>query len=140
MNTLTRFEDRRQHRSHQTNRAIELQLEHLLEQYQFHAMVVCDRDGLRLSSVGDDVDHQCIAAFTPYIGEAVGEDRDGFESDLIDELGTFEDPTHVAVRSFPAQGAKLYVCVISPRRDGVDVALNHAVEGIRRIFRTTKAA
>lgn len=140
MNTLTQFDDRRKHRSNQTNRAIELQLEHLLDQYQFHTMVVCDRDGLRLSSVGDDVDHQCVAAFTPYIGEAVGQDREGFASDLLDELGDFEDPTHVAVRSFPAQGAKLYVCAISPRRDGVDVALDHAVAGIRRIFETTKAA
>jgi hypothetical protein len=140
MNTITRFDDRRKRRSHKTQRAIELQLAHVVEEYQFEAMVVSDRDGLYLSHSGDVEQLDCIAAYAPYIGESVGSDREGFKKDLLEELELGEDARHVEVRSFPSRGVKLYVCVISPRRDGVDIALDHTIEGIRRIFRTTKAA
>ena len=140
MNTLTRIDDRRKKRSANTHRAIELQLEHVVEQYRFYAMVVANRDGLYVTSAGEAVDVDCIAAFAPYIGEAVGEDREGFKQDLLDEIDVGDAPKHVEVRSFPAEGQKLYVCAVSPRRDGVDIALDHTVEGIRRIFRTTRAA
>jgi hypothetical protein len=140
MNTLTRFDDRRKKRSANTHRAIELQLEHVVEQYKFYSMVVSNRDGLYVASAGEAIDRDCVAAYSPYIGEALGEDREGFKHDLLDEIEVGEAPKHVAVRSFPAEGAKLYVCVVSPRRDGLDVALDHTVQGIRRIFRATRAA
>ncbi len=125
--------ERRQERSEQTKEAIRLQLKHVKEEYGFEFLAVGDTYGHYVTGSSDPELEKMLATFAPRLFEADDVTRAELEEMLREELQLDSDEAYVDVRKFSVRGMEMFVCVVSPRRDGVEKALEHSIQGIKRI-------
>lgn len=130
--------ERREKRSKETKEAIRLQLKHVREQYGFDFLAVGDSYGYYITGSSDPELEEMLASFAPKIAEASGERREELESNLLEEILPDAESAYVDIRQFPVRGMDMFVCVVSPRKDGVEAALDHTIEGIQRISQDTR--
>jgi hypothetical protein len=125
--------ERRQERSEETKEAIRLQLKHVKEQYGFEFLAVGDSYGYYITGSSDPELEEMLATFAPKIFEADDITREELEETLRQEIEPASEAAYIEVRKFPVRGMEMFICVVSPRRDGVAEALDHSINGIKRI-------
>jgi hypothetical protein len=125
--------ERRHERSEETKKAIRLQLKHVKEQYGFEFLAVGDSYGYYITGSSDPELEEMLATFAPRIFEADEDERAELEQALREEIRPESEKSYFEVRKFPVRGMEMFICVVSPRRDGVEDALDHAITGIKRI-------
>lgn len=125
--------ERREERSEKTKEAIRLQLKHVKEEYGFEFLAVGDSYGYYITGSSDPELEEMLASFAPKIFEADEVQRTELEEALREEIRPASDDAYFDVRKFPVQGMDMFICVVSPRRDGVDDALDRCIAGIERI-------
>ena len=125
--------ERRQERSEETKEAIRLQLKHVKDQYGFEFLAVGDSYGYYITGSSDPELEEMLATFAPKIFEADTDERHELEEALREEIQPESEDAYFEVRKFTVQGMEMFICVVSPRRDGVGDALDHAISGIKRI-------
>jgi hypothetical protein len=125
--------ERRDERSEETKEAIRLQLKHVKEEYGFEFLAVGDSYGRLITGSGDPELEEILATFAPRILEADDATREELEETLREEIQPESEKAYFEVRKFTVRGMDMFICVVSPRRDGVDRALDHSIQGIKRI-------
>lgn len=125
--------ERRQERSTETKEAIRLQLKHIQDQYGFEFLAVGDSYGYCITGSGDPELEEMLATFAPRLFEADEVTRAELDATLIEEIRPNADDAYIEVRKFSVRGMDMFIWVVSPRRDGVDKALEHCIQGIKRI-------
>lgn len=125
--------ERREERSKETKEAIRLQLKHVKKEYGFEFLAVGDSYGYYITGSSDPEVEEVLATFAPRIFEADDITREELVELLREEVQPDSEDAYFEVRKFPVRGMEMFICVVSPRRDGVDEALNHCIQGIKRI-------
>lgn len=126
--------ERRQVRSNQLARALELYFDTIAGAFDLSHVVLADHSGLVQTCHGDPDDGYALAAYAPMLGRAV----DPFTRDRIAESlqqyvpGATTD--RISLRTFELHGETLYAIVVGPGGAARDVALTRVMAGARRIL------
>ena len=129
--------ERRLERSANTQRAMTLQLEHVLKLYGMRNFTLCDQNGLVIAHAGYHEESDTIAAWAPLLAKCTDRHkRSRHLQQLLSQLDCAHD-LDLQVRSFHLDGARLYLCIAGSPGAQLDVGLYRAVEGLRRIYRET---
>ena len=123
---MTTSAERRRRRSHDTLKALHLQLDACRRAGELDGMVLSDQDGLLLAATGDPEACDEIAAQLPLIGQRVSE----FEGVLL----SAENGWRVRMRRFRVGRSELYLAAIGGAATTSERELGRGIGGATRIL------
>lgn len=119
--------ERRFRRSEQPALALTYQLQASAERAGVNAMLLSDGDGLLVAgSPWGATEAEEMAAILPLLA------RGGHFAGIL--LGERSVGRAVHVRSFTAEETDLFICAVGKTGDGVELEVQTAIEGVRRIL------
>lgn len=129
--------DRRTRRSEETQQAVNYQLEYVRDNQGLGFLVVANEEGVFLAGTGDRTRNEILAAWATELACAEEDNRPRLEAELQQHLFGDETEAAVEVRPFSVSGMPMYLCAAGAPESQSDDALEHTINGVKRIFRTT---
>lgn len=128
--------ERRRRRSERLRDALHLQLEACAQNYGVPSMSLGDERGLIVAGAGhwEDVD-EALVAFAPLLCRVYDRGERARLVSAMREMLPRLPHDHVSVRRFQSGGQRLYLCAMGQRSRHKDVAMMHAISGLRRILK-----
>lgn len=129
-------QERRRNRSELTHPALQLQLGHVRDEFDFEEVILATGEGLKVAWAGDDVQADVLAAASPEL------DQTSQHAALMEAIGphlSSLDGREIVVRRFEIDEVPLYLCVVARQQSDVREAMSRMQDGVRRIFSTTVA-
>ncbi len=127
--------ERRRRRSAHMRQAVHYQLASCAENYGVPSLSLGDERGLMVGGAGliSTVD-EALVAFAPLLCRAHMRTQRTWLVQAMREVLPELRHRHVSVRRFQVGGESLYLCALGRRGSHKEVAMNHAITGLRRIL------
>ncbi|QDG50820.1 hypothetical protein FIV42_08770 [Persicimonas caeni] len=129
--------DRRRRRSEKTHEAVYYQLDHVRQKHGLGFLVLANDEGVFVAGAGEKDRDEVFAAYAAEMAQADSAYRQKLEAELHEYLFGPDADTVVDVRSFKIDDMPMYLCAAGAASSSSDDALEHTINGVQRIFRTT---
>jgi hypothetical protein len=126
--------ERRQVRSNQLGRSLELYFETIADAFDLSHVVLADHSGLVQTSHGDPDAGYALAAYAPMLCRAIDPFTRERIHDSLNQYVPAADEERLSLRPFEVLGETLYAIVVGPSGASRDVALTRVMTGARRIL------